>query len=696
MNFPPNKYLLTICMIIVVFSNLRVRAEVIDDQTDKVEQISIYGSRLAASAKASAVMVSDIDNASLQMTSPVHIEEVLKYIAGAAVQRGSGQEYLPALRSEVFTGAGACGGILTSEDDIPLRAAGFCNINELFEAHTEMAGRIEVMKGPGTVLYGSNAMHGVINVVTPDTTYGGGFAGIDIGSYGYSRGKIRQGWDFGHSGFGLNGSFTRDRGYRDEESVDQQKLNLRHRYSLGSYEVSTGFTYTHLDQKTAGYLTGYEKYKDREASQGNDDSGAFRKNRSVRAWSKLTWALDDEANLTLTPYVRDQDMTFLMHFLPGTPIEDNYQSGVGLQSLYSSQLSFHWQWLAGIDAEYTRGGLRQYQEGATEGSPFLMATVPQGLHYDYEVNATQLAPFVSLNYLVGNWQVSSGVRFEYMAYDYSNNMLTGRTREDGSECGFGGCRYARPPNSTDSFSNTSINLGVSYQWSSQLQTYARVSSGFRAPQATEMYRLQREQVIADLQSEKALNVETGVKAHYDNLRYTLSAFVMDKENSIYRDSDFFNLSGGKSRHRGVEAEINYQISEQWDAAVAGTFARHTYEHDEILSGLNINGNDIDTAPRKLLNVRLGWSPGEDVRTELEWQHVGRYFTDPENLHEYSGHDVFHLRASYSVSDELTFYARILNLTDTRYAERADYSSFNGDRYFPGMPRHYQMSMRYQW
>ena len=136
-----------------------------------------------------------MDENALTLLSATHIEEALNQIAGAQLQRGNGQEYLPALRSPVFSGAGACGGLLTAEDGIPLRAAGFCNINELFEAHSEMAQRIEVLKGPGSVLYGSNAVHGVINVITPDTTRGGGMAGVDYGSYGYSRYKLRSGYD---------------------------------------------------------------------------------------------------------------------------------------------------------------------------------------------------------------------------------------------------------------------------------------------------------------------------------------------------------------------------------------------------------------------------------------------------------------------------------------------------------------------
>ena len=47
-----------------------------------------------------------------------------------------------------------------AQDGISLRAPGFCNVNQLFDANTEQAERIEVLKGPSTALYGSGTAHG--------------------------------------------------------------------------------------------------------------------------------------------------------------------------------------------------------------------------------------------------------------------------------------------------------------------------------------------------------------------------------------------------------------------------------------------------------------------------------------------------------------------------------------------------------
>ena len=671
---------------------------VVADQksTDSIEVITTTASRVEALSTPLPLSISTLTDTQLKSIAPTHIEEALQRVAGANVQRGNGQEYLPALRSPVLSGAGACGGVLTLEDGIPLRAAGFCNINELFESHSEMAQRIEVLKGPGSALYGSNAVHGVINVITPDTTQGGGLLGVDYGSYGYARVKLRAGQDYGNSGIGINASITDDTGYRDDESVKQQKVNIRHRLERDNLLLTSGITYTHLDQQTAGFITGFESYKSEDIAQQNFDPDAFRKATSFRAWSNATWQLANNDVLSTTVYMRDQSMDFFKHFLPGTPLEKNSQTGIGVQSLYKHSINNNVTLNLGLDGEYTQADFLQSQNEATQGSAFLVATVPQGKHYDYDVNATLYAPFASVNWQLNKWLLTAGVRYEHMQYDYTNNMLAGRTKEDGSECGFGGCRYSRPASTKNSFSNASPKLGISYQYNSNNTFYANFSRGYRAPQAAELYQLQREQTTANLNPEIANNAEFGIKGLYSAFNYSLSVYAMSKHNTIYRDSDFFTVNDGSSRHRGVELELNYQLPNNVSVNFAGTHAKHSYTNNQVINGLNINGNDIDTAPRNIANIDITWQARNNTQFALQWHHVGHYYTDPENLNEYEGHSVLSLRAQWQATKNLEVMARIINVTNKAYAERADYTSFTGDRYFPGKPRNAMISASYSW
>ncbi|WP_193332679.1 TonB-dependent receptor [Pseudoalteromonas ulvae] len=669
------------------------------DELADIERITTTATRSSTANTPRPFVISTVSQTALKLVAPTHIEQVLKHVAGANIQHGNGQEYLPALRSPVLSGAGACGGILTAEDGIALRAAGFCNINELFEAHTEMAERIEVLKGPGSALYGSNAVHGVINVITPDSTQARGFASLDLGSFGYKRAKFQQGHDMGDSGIGISASVTRDSGYRDDESVAQEKVSLRYRLETDNVSVVSGLTFSDLDQHTAGFIEGFESYKDPIIAQSNAYTDAFRKATALRAWSQFTWQ-NERSTLVITPYLRDQDMRFFKHFLPGTPLEENGQTGGGVQSLWHYQGFDSVQVELGFDGEYTQANMLQYQQNPTQGSAFLVATVPQGKHYDYDVASTLYAPFFNLQWQWQALRIDAGARYEHLNYDYDNNMAAGRNRDDGTPCGMGGCRYSRPPSSENSFSTWSPKFGLNWALSGQHLIYANVSQGYRAPQAAELYQLQRNQTVAGLAVETANNLELGIKGVFNDgenpLNYVFSVYGMDKDNVIFRDSDFFTINDGKSSHRGVELELEYAFNADWQLRFAGTHAKHRYESEQQLGDVNIKGNEMDTAPRNIANVQLNWQPRDTIMTSVEWHHVGRYFTDAENLHEYEGHQLVNVRANWQPTEQLSLTLRINNLANTAYADRADYTSFSGDRYFPGKPRHLAMTLQYNW
>ncbi len=135
--------------------------------SNHLTEIVVTATKLEHSVGKVPSTVGRLENADLDKISHVHINEALHQIAGTWVSRGNGQEHLTAIRSPVLTGAGSCGAYLMMQDGISLRAPGFCNVNELFESTSELAEGIEVLKGPGSHIYGSNALHGAVNVITP-------------------------------------------------------------------------------------------------------------------------------------------------------------------------------------------------------------------------------------------------------------------------------------------------------------------------------------------------------------------------------------------------------------------------------------------------------------------------------------------------------------------------------------------------
>jgi outer membrane receptor protein involved in Fe transport len=71
-----------------------------------------------------------------------------------------------------------------------------------------------------------------------------------------------------------------------------------------------------------------------------------------------------------------------------------------------------------------------------------------------------------------------------------------------------------------------------------------------------------------------------------------------------------------------------------------------------------------------------------MQAELQWTHVGGYWLDESNQHRYGGQDLLDLSLRQELAGGWIVTARIANLADTAYAERADYS-FGNYRYFPG-------------
>ena len=628
-----------------------------------------------------------LDSDQIDIEAAIHPNELFDRVAGTWISRGSGQESLIAIRSPVLTGPGACGAFMILEDRVPIRPAGFCNVNELFEVNLLQAQRVEVVRGPGSAAYGSNALHGVIDVTSASPAPAQPFAaGLMAGTDDYYRGR----GELSSDDLTLVGNVTDAGSFRVDEGFEQVFVNGTWRTDALGADVRSQFSFADLDQDTAGFIFGENAWEDPELRTENLNPEAFRTVRAFRASSRWAWPGEDAAEWEAIPYLRSSDMDFLQHFLPGKPLETNGQDSAGLLlSWYSGGA-----WTVGVDLEWADGYLTQFQENPTEGSEFLMETRPQGFHYNYDVRMLMGAAWAQYQRPLSEAvTLTAGVRAERIDYDYRNNLLDGNTRDDGTACGFGGCLYARPADRSDAFDNLAPEFGVNWRLAASTTLVARIARGFRPPQATELYRLQRGQAVADLDSETLDSVEVGLRKVADTLLWDLTAFAMRKENVIFRDADGFNVSDGETDHVGLEASVDWQLSEDWRLAGNVTWARHAYAYDRPASGI-VDGNRVDTAPEWLGGARLAWTPSPDLLAELEWVHQGAYFIDPSNLREYEGHDLAHLRALYRFGDSgHQLNLRVTNLFNTRYAERADFA-FGNYRYFPGAERRYFLEWRY--
>lgn len=654
--------------------------------TTELEPVTVTATRSPSPLVATPGNVGLIGEEAIETVAPMHASELFWRVPGAWVTHNSGQESLVAIRSPVLSGAGACGAFLFLEDGLPSRPAGFCNVNQLFELNVEQARGVEVVRGPGSALYGSNALHGIVNVLMPSAASGHNYLLLDTGPADYLRGRFSAGqWD-GRSGFRVTGQAAHDGGWRDDTGYDQAKVNATWLDRDGSEEREAMLAATTLSQDTAGYITGFEAYRDARERRSNQNPEAFRDADSFRA--SLAWRHDDgNRRLELRPYLRASRMEFLQHFLPGQPREENGQVSGGIQVSARTGVgtgTLHY----GLDLEAAEGSLEQFQAGETTGlPPALAARRPAGLHYDYEVRALTIAPWVHWEQpLATDWSLGLGLRAERLNYRYDNGMLAGNTRDDGSECP-GGCLYTRPEDRSDRFDNLAPKLSLGWRPAARQLAWVAARRGFRAPQATELYRLQSGQAVADLDSEQIDSLELGWRGFSGPLGWELAAYRMEKRNYIFRDGDGFNVSDGRTRHVGLEVSLQWQLTPQLRLETDQAFARHTWRFDRDVGRgeVIVSGNDTDAAPRRFGSTRLAWQGPDRTQAELEWISMGSYWLNAANTARYEGHDLLNLRLTQSLTATLHVALRVHNLADTDYAERADFA-FGEYRYFPGRDR----------
>lgn len=659
----------------------------------EIDEIVVTSQRREQAILRHARNIAQVDGQSLQWVRAQHIHEVMNRVAGAWVVRGSGQEHQTAIRSPVLGGGGACGGFLPLEDGIPVRPAGFCNINQFTELYSEEARAIEVIRGPGNALYGSNALHGTLNVLMPmPGRRNAPHMSVEAGANRFFRGSMLLP-AAPDAPWLVAATYAHDGGFRDDSGYDQGKLHVKRAWNGAQDDFILGFTATGLDQQSAGFIEGKDTYKDPSVNRTNPDPDAFRDASSQRLygiWSRPAGPGD----IDIRPYLRHSGMTFLHHERPGRPEEENGHYSAGAMSSLTMQ-SANRVTVVGLDADLSRSYLRQTQTGPTQGGPRQREIFPAGKHYDYEVEALNLAAYVQFEWVPqGRWTLGAGVRLDYLSYDYDNRMIDGNTRDDGMPCGFGGCVYSRPTDRSDDYLNLAPNVSAAYRMSESTSLFTSLARGFRVPQALELYRLQSGQEVSDLDSETVDSLEIGLRARQKLWTSELTAYAMHKRDSVFVDAEGFNVSGARSRHLGLEWQFDWRFRDDFLLHINAAYGRHSYDFDAQGRGAKfVSGNDIVSAPRWLGSAELKWEPSAPLRVSLQLTSLGEYFLDSVNRYTYPGHTLANLRAAWDATPATTLFLRIKNLADKDVADRANFAA-GTYRYLPGPGREWFIEFRY--
>jgi len=280
-------------------------------QEQELPPVTVTGTRERELLWETPASIGVIGAKAIRENAPTHPQQILSQVPGVAVAVTNGEGHTTSIRHPFTTSPL----YLYLEDGLPIRATGFFNHNALYELNIPMAEGIEVVRGPATALYGSDAIGGVVNVLTrtPATSARVGVNG-EAGSFGWWRLLLD-----GDSGTTAPGAahadlnLTHTDGWREKTAYDRQSGTVRLDSEAGATRFKTIVSAAHIDQETgANSPLIYSDYIDNPTR--NYYPIAYRKVSALRASSEIEHEVGDSL-LAVLPYVRANSMDLLASFM---------------------------------------------------------------------------------------------------------------------------------------------------------------------------------------------------------------------------------------------------------------------------------------------------------------------------------------------------------------------------------------------
>lgn len=680
----------------LAFSGLAPAAESMD-----LGEITVTGLREETPKARTAETSGGVSAAQIQEVKPGHPTEIMGRIPGVHVNITGGEGHMTAIRQPLTTSPV----YLFLEDGIPTRSTGFFNHNALYEVNIPQAGGVEVTKGPGTALYGSDAIGGVVNVLTaPPPAAQEASLTAEFGEYGWKRLLATAGDSWEQDGLRGDLNITHTDGWRDGTEYDRQSATVRwDRFLDTNTSMKTVVAASNIDQQTAGTSV-LPKADYLNNPTLNYTPISYREVQALRV-SMAYEKEDAQSLLSVTPYVRQNSMDYMPNwsFTYDPNVSDASNNSFGLLLKYRHDLPrWNSRVVVGADIDHSPGTRTERSiDAIKEGNIYTSYTLGPVI-YDYDVTYQAVSPYLHLEAEpVDRLRLIAGLRYDSMSYDYDNKMADGTLVVRPTSTSFP-VVYNHPSDTTVDFSHLSPKFGVVYSFTDDLNGFASYRHAFRAPSESQLFRPGKAANSTGLDPVKADSYELGVRGKVGHrVRYEASVYRMIKTDDIltykYPDNSQEIMNAGETLHEGFEIGASIRLTERliFDMAYANT--RHTYEDWSPTATVDYSGNEMSAAPEEIINARLAWRPAQlnGGRVELEWERLGSYWMDDENTVEYGGHDLFNLRASYPVDERLEVYARIMNLLDETYATRAQYSTSKGEEYAPGMPRTFYAGVGYR-
>jgi len=580
-------------------------------------------------------------------------------------------------------------------------------------AHFDLAGasRIEVLRGPFSVLYG-NSSGGVIALFSAPATVREAELAFDAGSFGLRQERISLSLPM-DSGFDLRANLTRFDidGFRPQSAADRTLGNVRLGWR-GDADTVTVLLSDH--QQDAQDPLGLTRAQfDANPLQTAPQATQFNTRKSIaQTQGGVNWRhrFGSEQGLLetqVTGYLGTRSVTQFLAIPVATQAPPNHGGGV---------IDFDRDY-NGIDArallrfgqtDLVIGVNQERQADDRKGYENFLGTPPNqalgvvgNLRRDETDRATSRDVYAQLETpLSSTWQLIGGVRSGQVKLDVEDH-------------------YIVPPNGDDSgslkFSYTNPMLGVRWRVAPQWTLHASAAHGFESPTLGELaYRPDGSSGFnSGLQGQTSDQLEVGSKWRGADIDFDAVLFLINTDNEIGVATNAGGRSAfqnvGSTRRYGAEAALAWRIAPGLRAQASVTLM-DAYYRDSFLTCNAVPctvpnvpvpaGNRIAGTQRVIGGAELAWRPGGVVPGEfaVEWHAQGATPVDDLNSDFGAGFGVVGLRwgTEWAItgSGRLQLLARADNLFDRSYVGSVIVNEANKRFFEPGAPRNYLLSVRW--
>ena len=689
---------------------------VLQSKDELLEEVIVSASREQQKRKEVPASVSVITNTDLKEAKAFGIDQLVNDVPGVIMstsRAASNEQHFMSVRSPISTKSL----FLYLEDGLPIRPTAVFNHNALLEMNDVSFDRIEILKGPASSIYGSEAIGGSFNFITKNPTKAfSGSLDYQINDLGLKRYAFEVSQYANENvGFYLGAHYVhRDNGpvdYSDYEKFAVTFKNVNH--------ISPTINWTNafhiIDYRSD--MTG--SLSEDDYNEGNYESDqtfterdafAFRfKSTLDKTWSETNKTVFNfsfrKNNMGQNPSYRVRQFRQqgqLTGFGSGELNSDAFTSYVGLIQ-HKKDFNFKKASLIiGASADFSP---QKYVAETlnvivdTETGQNIDFTLNGGDYIlNYKANILNYATYAQFEINpIEKLKVTAALRYDKFEYDYDNQVDN----------------VAGPKDAKNSYNNLSPKFGVNYNFNYSVGVYGNYSNGFTPPQTSTLYRNSFVGVggdVFDLKPSSYDNFEIGTYAKITkNFTANVALYVLNGKNTLVTlkdaNDEFFNANAGETQSYGVEYGLTFKPLNNITLTHNGTFSKHEYK-SFFENGEDYSNTSRPTAPQLIGTTKLVYKPNfvKGLGLTISHELVGSYNTSFEGqatddngnpfTETYDGHNIFNALLNYRFkSFEVWLHA--LNLFDDLYAARVSYNQFSKENsYTIGNPRAFHLGIKY--